>query len=713
MKFKFILTLSLLFSTSLLMAQGKDVEKANDAFRSEKFCDAAELCSKAYTKIPSKKRNAKKKKGRMAFQAAESYRFTEQYKEANEWYDRCILLEYEEINPEIYYFNAEMLRMMRDFDKAKENYEKYKELVPEDDRANTGIESCNRVKEYIAEKTRHMIENEKIINVNEFDMAPMFGDRKMKKMYYSSARDGSTGKDIDPRSCEKYMDIWVAELDKKGNWKKPTLVNGEGINTVDNEGTVCFDDRKKKMFFTRCPNMKKQNLGCDIWVSTAKGRDSWNEPTKLIGLKPNDSTSVGHPCTKDGKYLIFASDMIGGYGGRDLWYTQYDRKSETWSAPKNMGPEINTKGDELFPTFALNGDLIFATNGRAGMGGLDLFRAEKVSEDENKWQNPKNFGAPINSVHNDYALVEMTDRKGYFTSERKESSVEGRPDIFSYEMPPNLFSLKVIVSDQSDKTIKLEDVKVTVKDSKGGTWEGYTNEDGSVYWDKKPSGDRYVGEEMSYSIDIAKEGYYENPSPFDITTVSLTHDQDFVVDMGLFPIAKPINLPEMQYIVNTWEFVIDSTINSPDSLEYVYELLVENPGLELELSSHTDSRGRNSANQKLSENRARRCYKYLVEEKGIDPRRIVPVGKGEDEPRTVFLMDGKYLAKEPMEEGAEYQTIVLKEAYINKFRRSKPDVFKLLHQMNRRTEGKIITLKFDPETAPEADPKLLEYVKYP
>lgn len=711
MKFKFILTLSLLFSTTLLMAQGKDVEKANDAYRSERFCDAAQLCSKAYTKIPSKKRNAKKKKGRMAFQAAESYRFTEQYKDANEWYERCILLEYEEINPEIYLYNADMLRMMRDFDKAKENYMTYKELVPEDSRASAGIESCERNKEYIAEKTRHKIENQKIINVTEFDMAPMFGDRKQKLLYYGSARENSVGKDVDPRTCERYMDIWVAELDKKGNWKKPSPVNGPEINTVDNEGTVCFDDRKKKMFFTRCPNLKKQNLGCDIWVSTAKGKAAWNAPEKIMGLKAHDSVSVGHPCTKDGKYMIFASDMPGGFGGRDLWYTQFDRKSESWSAPKNMGSEINTKGDELFPTFALNGDLIFATNGRAGMGGLDIFRAEKVSEDENKWQNPTNMGSPINSQHNDYALIEMTDRKGYFTSERKESTVEGRPDIFSYEMPPNLFSLKVIVSDQSDKTIKLEDVKVTVTTA-AGNWEGYTDENGAVFWDKKPAGDRYIGEESSYSINVQKEGFYENPTPADITTMGLKTDQDFVVDMGLFPVAKPINLPEMQYIVNKWEFVIDSTINSPDSLEYVYELLTDNPGLALELSSHTDSRGGNSANQKLSENRARRCYKYLVEDKGIDPRRILPVGKGEGTPRTVYLMDGEYLGKEPVE-GSDYQTIVLKESYINKFRRSKPDVFKRLHQMNRRTEGKILTLTFDPETAPAADPKLLEYVKYP
>lgn len=711
MRNKIALASLFLCLAATVSAQPKYILKAETAYASQNYSEAAEKCSAAYAKLGRKN---KRKKGDFAFMTAESYRLTERYREANEWYDRTILLDYQDVVPEVFLYNGDMLRMMGEFEKAKENYQKFLSLVPEDQRAISGIQSCEMQKEFVIEKTKHVIENQSAINVKQFDMAPMIGDRKGAQIYYSSSREGSTGGAKDPRTGEAYMDLWVSELDKKGNWTSPHLVDGENINTEDNEGTVCFDSRYKQMFFTRCPNVKKQNLGCDIWVSDAKGK-SWGDPVLIKGLKSHDSVSVGHPCTMDGKFLIFASDMPGGFGGRDLYYTTYDRKSDTWSVPVNMGPGINTKGDELFPTFGLNGDLFYASNGLTGMGGLDIFRATKVGE-ENKWENPKNLGAPINSIYNDYALVEVSEKngkmqKGYFTSERKTSAgVEYGPDIYSYELPPNIFDLKVIVSEVENRNIKIPDVKVVVTSSTGDNWEGYTDVSGAVFWDKKPTGDRYINEDASYTIKISKEGYHEDSKGSSISTIGLGYDQNFIVDMALLP-KKPIRLPEVRYPLNKWDLLVDSTINSPDSLEFVYNLLNDQPGLVLELSSHTDSRGSNVANQKLSENRAKACYKYLVEQRGVDPRRIVPVGKGENEPRVVYKRGDDYLASKPLSmEGVE--EVQLTEAYINQFKKDKKK-FEMLHQLNRRTEGKVITLDFDPNTAPPADPKLLEYVKYP
>lgn len=709
MKIKIALTFFLMSLSTTILAQGKYIVKADLSYASENYFESAELCALAYTKLTRKGSGALKKKADMAFKTAESFRLTERYRDANEWYDRCILLEYFNVVPEVYLYNGEMLLMMAEYTKSQKNFEEYLKLVPGEQRALAGIESCKRNKDFIAEKTRHVIENQASLNKKEFDMAPMFGDRKTSQLYYGSSRPGGVGSDKDPRTGEAYMDLWISALDKKGNWTEPFLVKGDGINTEDNEGTVCFDSRYKTMFFTRCPNLKKQNLGCDIWMSEAKGRDEWKEPVKLP-LKNHDSISVGHPCTEDGKYLIFASDMPGGFGGRDLWYTTYDKKGDTWTAPVNMGPEINTKGNELFPTFALNGDLIYATDGMPGLGGLDIFRAARVGE-ENKWENPKNVGAPINGINNDYALVELTDKKGYFTSERKSGNGEYVPDIYSYELPPNIFDLKVIVSELGNKDKKIQDVKVVVTDNNDGTWEGYTDKSGAVFWDKKPTGDRYINEESSYKINISKEGFHEDKNGSSFTTEGLNYNQNFIIDMALLP-KKPIRLPEVRYPLNKWDLLVDSTINSPDSLLFVFNLLEEYPGMVLELSSHTDSRGSNAANQKLSENRAKACYKYLVEQKGVDPRRIVPVGKGEVEARTVYLKNGMYVVDEPVDmEGVE--TIVLTEAYINKFRSTNKATFDLLHQFNRRTEGRVITMDFNPETAPEANPNLLQFVKYP
>jgi peptidoglycan-associated lipoprotein len=184
-----------------------------------------------------------------------------------------------------------------------------------------------------------------------------------------------------------------------------------------------------------------------------------------------------------------------------------------------------------------------------------------------------------------------------------------------------------------------------------------------------------------------------------------------VIEMALIMPKKPIRLPEVRYPFDQWSFVNDSTIQSFDSLMFVYNLLQEYPEMVLELSSHTDSRGKNEANQKLSENRARACYKYLVEEKGIDPRRIVPVGKGELEPRTVWKKGNIYLASQPVDMSG-VETILLTEAYINKFKKDKP-MFERLHQLNRRTEGKILKMDFDTAIEPAANPMYLQFVKYP
>ena len=278
-------------------------------------------------------------------------------------------------------------------------------------------------------------------------------------------------------------------------------------------------------------------------------------------------------------------------------------------------------------------------------------------------------------------------------------------------MPPNLFDLKVIVSELGNTSVKIQDVAVVVKGTDGSTWEGKTNKSGSIFWDKKTDGVRYVNEEVSYSIAIAKEGYHPDKKGAQFTTVELDEGQSFVIDMALLP-KKPIRLPEVRYPLNQWTLLVDSTINSPDSLMFVYNLLQEYPEMVLELSSHTDSRGKTEANQKLSENRAKACYKYLVEQKGVDPRRIVPVGKGENEPRTVYKKGDVYLDAQPADM-AGVETIVLTEAYINQFKATNKPLYERLHQLNRRTEGKVLRMDFDPATAPAANPGYLKFVKYP
>ena len=233
MKYRYILILSILFLTFFAQSQ-RYFQKAETAYKSQNFGAGIEICKETYEKIDRKGVKAKKYKGQMAFYVAECYRQTGAIKEANEWYDKAILLQYFEVEPLIYFYNAEVLKMMGEIEKAIKNYKEYKEKVPTDTRADIGLESCEKIQKWKNSNSKYIVKNETSLNKEGIDMTPVFGDKKITQLYFSSSRTGVTGGEVDPRSGEVYMDIWVSELDKNGNWGEPKVVGGE-INTVDDD----------------------------------------------------------------------------------------------------------------------------------------------------------------------------------------------------------------------------------------------------------------------------------------------------------------------------------------------------------------------------------------------------------------------------------------------------------------------------------------------
>ena len=307
MYYRLVLSFVFVSLTWLTYAQNKVVLEAQTSFDSGRYCEAAEKCGLAYTKMKRKGNQAKKLKADMAFKTAESYRFTDRFREANEWYDRALLLDYQEVVPEVLYYNGEMLRMMGDFDKALKNYEEYKKLVPSDERADTGIQSCNGSKNFVANKTKHVVTNQTAINKPEFDMSPMFQDRKETKMFFASSRTGSTGNEKDQIACENYMDIWVSEVDKKGNWGEPRLIDNSGlINTEAHEGSVAFgsvlNTNQYELLITA--NTSHGNSGGPLVDNEGKvvGTVSWSSTKEQY----NGAMSLNAMCRKiiecDGKY---------------------------------------------------------------------------------------------------------------------------------------------------------------------------------------------------------------------------------------------------------------------------------------------------------------------------------------------------------------------------------------------------------------------------
>lgn len=703
MRFGLFIFLSFCLSSSILLAQPAAYKNAQAAFINGEFSKAADESTTAYDRISIRNAKARRMKSEMAYMAGYSYQMIFNNAEAERWYQRAIDLRYAKTEPDVHFRIANLQRQQGNYEKAKENYEAYLELVPGDRRTELALEAMNKATFLKDNRTRHTVKNEFKINTNHMEMATSIGDRRGEMLVFGSTRKAPHTKGKDPIVGEPYFNLWQVEMDRNGNWMEPIpFEDGDSINTEYNEGTAAFDGRLRKMFITRCPIKEEQNLGCQIWISERRGR-SWGIPTR-VNLQPHDSISIGHPTpTPDGMAMIFSGDLPGGEGGMDLWYSEYDRRADTWLDPINLGPEINTPGNELFPTFGLKEDLFFASDGHVGLGGLDIFNSKRTGEGFLSWEAPENMGTPINSDADDFHLTETGPRNGFFSSNRAGSKgARNLPDIWSYELPPSLFDLKVIVTKVgSNERVSGATVEVSSEDE---TFKGVTNSDGEFVWDKKVDGTRYINEEQDYNVQILPlEGYHENNDVSRFSTKGLEYDQKFIVEMAMLP-KTPIVLPEVRYDLGSAVLqVIEGEINSKDSLNYVFNLLQEYDGMVLKLASHTDSRGTAASNEKLAQARAQSCVDYLVEEKGVHPDRLVPVGKGENKPRVIYMLDDeRYVLSKPSE-GVEYEEIELTEEYINQFKEEDEETFERLHQYNRRTEAEVVRMDWTPPKEEEEE----------
>lgn len=644
---KTLVILILFLGYSNIISAQKDVTaKADAAFKSGQYFAAIDLYKYAYGKAKDKQQKAE-----IVFNVANCYRLTNDFRQAEIWFRKAIKKEYN--NPIVYLYYGNALKINQEYDEAIDQFTIYKDLVPDDPRADEGITSCELSKEWIENPTRYEVTNMYYFNTKQSEFCPNFAKDDYTLIYFTSSRENSTGNKINDVTGEFYTDIYQSRKDRKGKWSEPIPLD-ENINTEFDEGVSCMNEKKNTLYFTSFREDAEGKLGCQIYYSQKQGV-TWSEP-KVIPLAA-DSITIGHPAiSTDELTLYFSANMKGTVGGKDLWKVTRPGRNDSWGTPENMGKDINTSGDEMFPYIHPDGTLYFSSNGHIGMGGLDIFMA--VQQGENKWK-VENLKYPINSPEDDFGIIfEVDFERGYLTSNRNDG--KGGDDIYQFNLPPIEFKLAGIVRNERTEEA-VAGASVNLIGSDGTNITKISEDDGSFAFDLKPNTD--------YRI-VTKKGGFLNGKGKE-TTKGKTSSSEFRMDIFMSPNDSP-KLVNIFYDFGKWDLRPESLV----ALEELVEILTDNPNITIELGSHTDFRGSAPDNQVLSEKRAKSVVDFLITY-GIDEERLSYRGYGESKPTNVskqaarnypFLREGQLLS----------------ESFINSL--PTDEMKEICHELNRRTE---------------------------
>ncbi len=656
-KFLIAVIFSLLFVLPVF-SQKRDMKKADEALNIGEYKLAYELYEKAYEKLSDKDVKAE-----VAFNLGECARIMMDERKAAKWYKKAVRGNIN--NPKAYLYYADALKMLEKYEDAKEQYKKYKNLVPDDSRGRNGVESCEFAIEWVNNPTRYIVEETDDINSNSADFRPSFG-KSRSELYFTSNRESANGKNVSNITGESFSDIFVARKDRKGKWSVPVPVEGN-VNSEGSEGAAIIINDGAVMYFSMCKQTEGANMGCKIYKSKTNA-GGWSDP-QLVELVGDSSVSMGHPAvSNDEMIMYFVSDSIPGVkgrGGKDIWIVKRSTPNSAWGKPENAGSKINTKGDEKFPFIRANGELYFSSDGHPGMGGLDIFKAVK---NETVWE-VENMKYPINSSKDDFGICFYEDKKtGYFSSKRDK-----KINIYSFDMPEMIFTMRGLVKN-SAANAPLPDADVKLTSPSGHELEVKSASDGAFRFNLHPNTD--------YSVIGSKEKYLS--AIVDRSTKGLKKSKEFDVILELSPYGggKRFELPNIEYDLAKTTLRPESMI----SLDELVKTLTVNSHITIELAANTDYRGGDDYNQTLSEGRANSVIQYLIL-KGIKEDRLTAVGNGEKKPKEITnqTKNGRKIL-------SSYRFLkhgnVLTEEFINNLEDEEQK--EICHQLNRRTEFRVL-----------------------
>jgi peptidoglycan-associated lipoprotein len=633
------------------------IKRADKKYAIGEYYNAGAIYKNAYPAVPLSK---KPLKAYAAFRQAECYRLTGAPAKAVNAYIAAIRYKY---GDSIVYLNyAKVLQQTGNYAEALNNYRIYLKSHSANQLAVNGATACTKLAEWKKTVTPYVVRRADEFNQKGgTDFCPVFAEPDGSLLFISTSRPGGSAlRKASPVTGFSQNDLFYSQKNISGKWERPRPVEG-GFNTDWDEGAASFTADGKTVYFTRCPVSEDNPLGAQIYTSSRSG-GQWTEPHQVVLFKDSSITAAHPAISANGDTLYFVSDKNGGYGGKDIWYS-VSPKGGSWSTPENLGADINTAGDEMFPYVHPDGSLYFSSNGHPGLGGLDIFHAVRTGKDNWKVEN---LLAPINSNSDDFGITfEKGKQSGFFSSNRGET--KGYDKIWSFGIPVKEYTLTGQVTDNKKQI--LGEAIVRIVGTNGANAKIRTKKDGTYLYKLDPG--------VDYVLLATCRGYLNQENH--LSTMGVKESKAYKVNFQLAAIGKPIQLNNIFYEFGKWTL----TKESENALNALVKVLKDNPNITIEISAHTDMVGAAEFNQTLSEKRAQSVVDYLIKS-GIDTRRLSSKGYGKSMPVTV---DATMASSYPfLKEGT-----VLDENFVKTL---KPDQQEIANQINRRTEFRVVKTTF-------------------
>ena len=681
------------------------MKKGDKFYALGEYFDAAAQYRKAYSQTPAKERALR---GQRALKMADCYRRINYTQKAIAAYNNAI--RYKQADSLTHLYLAQQLMKNGSYKEAAKQFQQFLDSVeantldgpssttlrnatlskrehpsPLTQLARTGLKSAQKAPEWKKQGSDYTVKRENFFNSRRADYSPMLAGEENNQLFFTSTRNQAKGDEVSGITGTKNGDIFMSQKDEKGKWQRPEVIDSE-LNSDFDEGVCSFTPDGRTMYLTQCKTDPDYPRFATIMTSN-RSDASWGKATELK-LTRDTLSAFAHPAVSpDGQWLYFCSNMPGGLGGYDIWRIRLTTSGV--GGVENLGAPINTPGNEMFPTFRPNGDLYFSSDGHEGMGGLDIYIAKIISNEEleiSNYDNPaspdntvesnhnssflisnssfkiSHPGYPLNSQGDDFGMTfEGLKNQGFFSSNRGDG--KGWDHIYSFYNPEIIQTVTGWVYEQDGYELPQGQVYMVGNDG--------TNMKLSV------KGDGSFTQEIKAGVDYVFlgtcKGFLNHQEQLRVEPV--TKSEEYTLQFPLASITAPVLIDNIFYDFDKATLRPEST----EALDQLVKLLNENPHVTIELSAHTDYKGSNEYNERLSQRRAESVVKYLIEH-GIASDRLTPKGYGEEKPKTIRR---KLTEKYPFLK----ENDVLTEEFVKTLDEEQQEQ---CNQLNRRTEFRVL-----------------------